>query len=65
MARVLLRKRKIVVLDEASSRYALSRRVDDFSTKYSLDAGTDKKIREVIRVDLSECTVISVAHRIG
>ncbi|KAJ7888747.1 P-loop containing nucleoside triphosphate hydrolase protein [Mycena leptocephala] len=49
MARVLLRKRKIVVLDEASS---------------SLDAGTDKKIREVIRVDLSECTVISVAHRI-
>ncbi|KAF7349689.1 hypothetical protein MSAN_01695700 [Mycena sanguinolenta] len=49
LARVLLRKRKIVVLDEASS---------------SLDIETDMKIREVIRTDLADCTVISVAHRI-
>ncbi|KAH9920611.1 P-loop containing nucleoside triphosphate hydrolase protein [Fomitopsis serialis] len=49
LSRVLLRRRKIVVLDEASS---------------SLDLRTDEKIRAVIRTELSECTVIAVAHRI-
>ncbi|KAJ7863186.1 P-loop containing nucleoside triphosphate hydrolase protein [Mycena leptocephala] len=49
LARILLRGGKIVVLDEASS---------------SLDADTDKKIREVIRTDLAQSTVIAVAHRI-
>ncbi|KAJ6545144.1 P-loop containing nucleoside triphosphate hydrolase protein [Mycena capillaripes] len=49
LARVLLRKTSILVLDEASS---------------SLDADTDKKIRELIRTDLAESTVIAVAHRI-
>lgn len=50
LSRVLLRGRKIVVLDEASS---------------SLDHYTDEKIRSVIRTELSDCTVITVAHRIG
>ncbi|KAF8205910.1 P-loop containing nucleoside triphosphate hydrolase protein [Mycena galopus ATCC 62051] len=49
LARILLRKTSIVVLDEASS---------------SLDVDTDKKIREVIRTDLASATVIAVAHRI-
>ncbi|KAJ7780147.1 P-loop containing nucleoside triphosphate hydrolase protein [Mycena maculata] len=49
LARILLRKTPVIVLDEASS---------------SLDAETDKKIREVIRTDLAESTVIAVAHRI-
>ncbi|KAJ7846292.1 P-loop containing nucleoside triphosphate hydrolase protein [Mycena leptocephala] len=49
LARILLRGGNIVVLDEASS---------------SLDADTDKKIREVIRTDLAQSTVIAVAHRI-
>ncbi|KZT65538.1 P-loop containing nucleoside triphosphate hydrolase protein [Daedalea quercina L-15889] len=50
LSRVLLRRRKIVVLDEASS---------------SLDLHTDEKIRTVIRTELSDCTVIAVAHRIA
>ncbi|KAJ7267907.1 hypothetical protein C8J57DRAFT_1228520 [Mycena rebaudengoi] len=49
LARILLRRRKIVVLDEASS---------------SLDADTDTRIREIVRTDLSDSTVIAVAHRI-
>jgi ABC-type multidrug transport system fused ATPase/permease subunit len=31
----------------------------------SLDAESDKQIREVIRTDLASSTVIAVAHRIG
>ncbi|KAJ7360685.1 P-loop containing nucleoside triphosphate hydrolase protein [Mycena albidolilacea] len=49
LARILLRKTRIVVLDEASS---------------SLDAESDKQIREVICTDLASSTVIAVAHRI-
>ncbi|KAG9076692.1 hypothetical protein FS749_011496, partial [Ceratobasidium sp. UAMH 11750] len=50
MARVLLRKRKIVVLDEASS---------------SMDLKTDEKVRQIVREELSDCTVLAVAHRIA
>ncbi|KAJ7092347.1 multidrug resistance-associated protein 1-like protein [Mycena belliarum] len=50
IARILLRKKKIVILDEASS---------------SLDIETDKKIRDIIRSELADCTVISIAHRIA
>jgi len=50
LARVLLRKRNIVILDEASG---------------SLDLKADARMREVIRSDLAECTVIAVAHRIA
>ncbi|KAJ7433880.1 P-loop containing nucleoside triphosphate hydrolase protein [Mycena galericulata] len=49
IARVLLRNRKFVILDEASS---------------SLDQETDKKIGEIIRSELADCTVIAIAHRI-
>ncbi|KAG8785249.1 hypothetical protein FRC12_017815 [Ceratobasidium sp. 428] len=50
MARVLLRKRKIVILDEATS---------------SMDPQTDGKVREIISEELQGCTVLSVAHRIA
>ncbi|KIY73114.1 P-loop containing nucleoside triphosphate hydrolase protein [Cylindrobasidium torrendii FP15055 ss-10] len=50
IARVLLQKRKIVVLDEASS---------------SMDTGTDKQLLEVLNTALRDVTVISVAHRIS
>ncbi|KAF8596483.1 P-loop containing nucleoside triphosphate hydrolase protein, partial [Ceratobasidium sp. AG-I] len=49
MARVLLRKRKIVVLDEATS---------------SMDLQTDQKVRDIIAEELKGCTVLAVAHRI-
>ncbi|KAF9033283.1 P-loop containing nucleoside triphosphate hydrolase protein [Hymenopellis radicata] len=50
IARVLLQKRKIVVLDEASS---------------SMDSTTDKRLLDVLSTNLRDVTVISVAHRIS
>ena len=50
IARVLLQKRKIVVLDEASS---------------SMDTKTDEKLLDVLKHSLAGITVISVAHRIS
>nr|GAT47975.1 predicted protein [Mycena chlorophos] len=49
LARILLRGGKVVVLDEASS---------------SLDAETDRRMRNIIWTDLSGSTIIAVAHRI-
>ncbi|KAH0420504.1 hypothetical protein KCU90_g9893, partial [Aureobasidium melanogenum] len=48
LARTLLRKSKLVILDEATS---------------SLDAETDAVVRDVLRSEFVDCTVISVAHR--
>ena len=50
MARVLLRTRRIVVLDEATS---------------SMDLETDDLVRRVVETEMKNCTVIAVAHRIG
>ncbi|CAL8993867.1 unnamed protein product, partial [Prunus brigantina] len=49
LSRVLLKKRKILVLDEASA---------------SIDTTTDFLIQGMIRKETSGCTVITVAHRI-
>lgn len=50
LARALLRKSKLVILDEATS---------------SLDAETDSVIRDVMRSEFVDCTVISIAHRVS
>ncbi|KAJ5592081.1 hypothetical protein N7537_008985 [Penicillium hordei] len=49
LARALLRKGRIVVVDEISS---------------SIDIATDKVIQQVIRQEFEEVTIISIAHRL-
>ena len=67
LARALLHRSKIVIMDEATSRYVSTSTgitiVANIATT-SVDVDTDKILQELVRTAFKEATVIAVAHRL-
>ncbi|KAJ2369882.1 hypothetical protein IW150_005049, partial [Coemansia sp. RSA 2607] len=49
LCRVIMRKRRVLVLDEATA---------------NVDTETDKMMQEVMRTEFKDCTVLTIAHRL-
>jgi ABC-type multidrug transport system fused ATPase/permease subunit len=64
MARALLRKRKILILDEATSRFVCLSYYKLNITLCSVDDEAEAIMQEIIDTDFKECTVLSIMHRL-
>ena len=49
LARALIQKNKVIVIDEATA---------------NVDYETDRKMQQTIKQNFSECTVLTIAHRV-
>ncbi|KAH8892336.1 ABC transporter [Thozetella sp. PMI_491] len=58
LARAMLRKSRILVLDEATSRY-----VELSAKSYSVDAETERMMQGIIDSEFPDVTIIAVTHR--